>query len=181
LPVRAEQGADALHIGNEAHVEHPVGLVDDENVDARQQDFAALELVEQAAGGRDQHVDALFQRLVLIAEADTADQQRHRKIVVLAVFQEVLRHLIGKFARRRDDERTWHPGAAAAVGKDVDHRQHERGGLAGASLRNADDVAAHQNKRNRLPLNGGRLSVAAVFNSREKLVRKAEGVKAQIQ
>ena len=41
---------DALHVGPEAHVEHAVGLVEDERVDAVQQDVALAEHVEQAAG-----------------------------------------------------------------------------------------------------------------------------------
>ena len=38
-----------LDVGNETHVEHPVGLVDHENLDAGQQDFAAIGEIEQAA------------------------------------------------------------------------------------------------------------------------------------
>ena len=53
-----QQPADPLDVGNEPHVEHAVGLVDDEDLDAGQQDAAALELVEHAAGRRDQHIDA---------------------------------------------------------------------------------------------------------------------------
>ena len=56
-----KQLADLLDVGNEAHVEHPVGLVDDEDLDAHQHDAAALEMVEQAAGRGDQHVDAAIE------------------------------------------------------------------------------------------------------------------------
>ena len=50
--------ADALDVGNEAHVEHAVGFVDHQQLDAGEQEPSALEMVEQAAGRRDQHVDA---------------------------------------------------------------------------------------------------------------------------
>jgi hypothetical protein len=50
LPRERQQLADALDVGDEAHVEHAVGLVDDEDLDAGQQDLAALELVEQRPG-----------------------------------------------------------------------------------------------------------------------------------
>ena len=56
--VNGHQLADALDVGDEAHVEHAVGLVDDQDLDAGQQQLAALEMVEQAAGRGDQHVDA---------------------------------------------------------------------------------------------------------------------------
>ena len=49
---------DALDVRNEAHVEHAVGFVDDHHLDAGEQQLAALEVIEQAAGRGDQHVDA---------------------------------------------------------------------------------------------------------------------------
>src|SRR5207302_3268604 len=47
---------DAVDRRAEAHVEHAVGLVDDEEPHVRQRDRAALEQVLEAAGGRDQDV-----------------------------------------------------------------------------------------------------------------------------
>jgi hypothetical protein len=46
--------ADALDVGNEAHVEHAVGFVDDEKLDARQQQPPAFEVIAPAImhGGR---------------------------------------------------------------------------------------------------------------------------------
>ena len=86
-----EQAQDPLDVGHEAHVEHPVGLVEHDDVDAAQQHLAAVEPVEQAAGRGDQDVDALLQRLLLVAHADAADQQRHGQVEILAVDLEVLR------------------------------------------------------------------------------------------
>jgi hypothetical protein len=91
-------------------------------------------------GRRDQHVDALFERLDLVAHADAADQQRHRELVILAVFLEILGDLSGEFAGRLQDERARHAGAAAAFAQYVDHREDERGGLAGAGLGDADQI-----------------------------------------
>ncbi|MGY3410177.1 hypothetical protein ACVWZV_006290 [Bradyrhizobium sp. GM5.1] len=58
LPRERDELADALDVGNEAHVQHAVGFVDDEQLDAGEQQAAALRVVEQAAGSGDQHVDA---------------------------------------------------------------------------------------------------------------------------
>src|SRR3546814_18255500 len=52
----------------------------------------------------------------------------------LAVELEVLGHLGGQLARRRDDERARHARAGSAARQDVDHGQSEAGGLAGAGL-----------------------------------------------
>ena len=82
LPAWRQQLADLLDVGDEAHVEHAVGLVDHQDLDAAQQDLAALELVEQASGRGDQHVDAAVELPELVVERHAADQQRHRQLVV---------------------------------------------------------------------------------------------------
>ena len=61
-----------------------------------------------------------------------------RELVVLAVFLEILGDLGGELAGRLEDQRARHARAAAALGEDVDHRQDEAGGLAGAGLGDAD-------------------------------------------
>src|SRR3546814_2809642 len=67
LPSRRQFGTDILDVRDEAHVEHPVGFVDHEQVATGEQDLAALEQIHQAARRRDQHVDALLERLDLVA------------------------------------------------------------------------------------------------------------------
>ena len=77
LPARRQQLADALDVGDEAHVEHAVGFVDHQDLDAGQQDLAAPEVIEQAPRRGDQHVDAAVELLELVVERHAADQQRH--------------------------------------------------------------------------------------------------------
>ena len=60
--------ADALDVRDEAHVEHPIGFVDDQDLDRIQEQAAALGEVEQAAGGGDDHVGAARDLGLLIAE-----------------------------------------------------------------------------------------------------------------
>ena len=174
LPRLRQLRADFLDVRDEAHVEHAVGFVDHQQFAAVEHDLAALEQVHQAARRRDQDVDAFFQRLDLVAHLNAADQQRHRERVVLAVFLEILGDLHRQLARRLEDQRARHARAAAAVVQDVDHRQHEAGGLAGAGLGDADQVLAHQNGRNGGALNRSRLVVAAVIDGAEQFVGKAE-------
>ena len=166
--------ADFLDVGDEAHVEHAVGFVDDQQVAAVEHDLAAAEQVHQPARRGDQHVDALFERLHLVAHLHAADQQRHRERVIFAVFLEILGDLHRQLAGRLEDQRARHPRAAAALVQDVDHRQHEAGGLAGAGLGDADEVLAHQHRRDRRALDRGRLVIAAVVDGAEQFVGKAE-------
>ena len=64
--------------------------------------------------------------------------------MIFAVFLEILGDLHRQLAGRLEDQRARHPRPAAALVQDVDHRQHEAGGLAGAGLGDADQVLAHQ-------------------------------------
>ena len=100
--------------GNEAHVEHAVGFVDDQNLDAGQQQLAALGEIEQAAGRCDQHVGAAHDLGFLIAEGNAADKKRDIELVVDAVSDETLFDLRGEFARRLEDQRARHAGPGAA-------------------------------------------------------------------
>ena len=115
LPGEGHELADALDVGDEAHVEHTVGLVDDEDLDAGEQQLAALEEVEQAARRRDQHVGAAHDLGFLVAEGDAADQQRDIELVVDAIFGEALLDLGREFAGGFENERARHAGPGAAL------------------------------------------------------------------
>ncbi len=167
-------GTNEFDVGNEPHVEHPVSLVDHQQFAAVEHDLAAFKQIHQPARRRNQHIDPFRQRLQLIAHLHAADQQRHFKIVVLAVFLEILGHLRGEFTGRFKDQRTRHQRAAAARGHHIDHRQHEAGGLAGAGLGNADQVAHHQYGGDSLRLNGSWRGIACVFDGFEQFRREAE-------
>jgi hypothetical protein len=102
-------------VGNEAHVEHPVGFVDDQDFDRVQKQAAASGEIEQAARGGDDHVGAARDLRLLIAERNAADQERKVQLVIDAVFAERLFDLGGELARRLQNERARHAGASAAA------------------------------------------------------------------
>ena len=131
---------------------------------------AAFGMVEQAAGRRDQNIDAAHQLGVLVVERNAADDERDIELVVLAVFLELLGDLRGEFARRLEDERARHPRARAALFELGEHRQNEGGGLAGAGLRNAEHVAPGENVRDGLVLDWGGGFVAGRFDGGENFV-----------
>ena len=160
LAERRQQADNALDVGNEAHVEHPVGLVDDEDLHIRQQDLATFEMIEKAARGGDQNIDPFVERRVLVGKAHAADQQRHRQLVIGAEFFEGVGNLCRKFACRCQDQRPGKPRLGASGSKDLDHRQREGGGLAGPCLRRSEDVASHQYVGYRFFLDRGRGGVA---------------------
>ena len=63
---------DAAHIGQEAHVEHAVGLVQHQHFDARQVDGALADMIEQATGAGHDDFGATPERGKLAAHADAA-------------------------------------------------------------------------------------------------------------
>ena len=166
--------ADALDVGDEAHVEHAVGFVDDEQLDAVEQQPSALEMVEQAAGRRDQHIDAARELGVLVVERDAADDQRDVELVVDAVFDKTFFDLRREFARRLEDERARHARAGAAFFQHGQHRQHECRRLAGAGLRDAEHVAPGEHVGDGLILDGGGSFVTGRRNGGENFFGQAE-------
>ncbi len=85
LPLLRQQRKHALDVGNEPHVEHAVGLVEHEGLDARKVDVALLLMVEQAARRGDEDVDAALQLRDLRAEAHAAEQRERRDLEMAAV------------------------------------------------------------------------------------------------
>ena len=166
LAPRRQQLADLLDVRDEAHVEHAVGLVDDEDLHAHQHDAPALEMIEQAPGRGDQDVDAAVELLDLVVHRHAADEQREVELVIDAVFLEALRHLGGKFARRRQDEGARHAGSSASRLQPAYHRQHEGSGFTGSRLRDAEHIAARHGDGNGGGLDWGRRRIACGLYSR---------------
>ena len=97
LAARRQDREDLADVADEAHVEHPVGLVEDEDLDPRQVDGALAEMVEQPAGRRDDDLGAAAQGADLRIEADAAVDRRRADRVL----------------RRRRCGRSPRPGARA--------------------------------------------------------------------
>jgi hypothetical protein len=79
LPLRGHVLQHAADVGQEAHVEHAVGLVEDEDLEAGELRVREAEVVEQAAGRRDDHVGAAPERVLLRPHADAAEDGRARE------------------------------------------------------------------------------------------------------
>ena len=131
-------------------------------------------MIDQAARGGDQDIDPAVELLHLGAETFAADQQRHGELVVFTVDHEILGDLRGQFPGRGQDQRTRHPRPGPALGQDVDHRQGEARGLAGARLGTAENVPSHQDERNSLFLDRRGLLVAGIGDGVQNFVGKPE-------
>src|SRR5690606_10177897 len=100
LPGEGNEFADALDIRDKAHIEHPIRLIDDEDLNTSQKQLAAFEMVEQPARRCDENVCTALKLLLLLVERYAADEQRNIQPVILAVFDEIFFDLRGEFSRR---------------------------------------------------------------------------------
>ena len=104
LAVAGRLGDDPVDRRLEAHVEHPVGLVEDEDLDLVELERAALEQVLEATGRGDQDVGALG-ALDLGAEADAAVDGGDAEVARRGDRLQLVDDLAGQLAGRRQDQR----------------------------------------------------------------------------
>ena len=155
--MRGQAPDDPVDLGLEAHVEHPVGLVEDEDPDVLERDQALLDEVVEPAGGGDDDVRAA-QALHLRLDRGAAVGGCRTDALRLAEQYELLGHLERELAGGGEHER----GRGRLVGRDeLDDRQREGERLPGARRRLAEDVAALERDRDDEGLDTKRLGNAA--------------------
>ena len=162
LAARRRGGDDAPDRQDEAHVEHPVDLVEDNHLDPVEADVALLHVVEQPAGGGGQHVDAAGHLTNLRGGADAAENDGRRNADAAAIGANRVVDLARQFAGGCQ-----HQHAAAAARRRaalcvqaVQDRQRECRRLAGAGLGDAEQVAPGEDVGDGLRLDRRRRGVA---------------------
>jgi len=161
---------DPPDIGKEAHVEHAVGLIEDEDLEPAEVDVPTGHVIEESARGRDDHVDAGAEGVLLGGHADAAIDRVAADLRALREAAEGDLDLGRELAGRREDEG---PSVARSLLQEsMEDGQKERGRLPGAGLRGPDHVAAGQDGGNRLLLDRRRRLVSeAVDRSEEDRVQ----------
>ena len=136
-----------LDVGQEAEVEHLVGLVEHQTSDVAQLQVALLGQVEQPAGGADHDLDAPLERLDLRLVGAPAVDREDAGAELLAGRGDVTGDLHGELAGRRDHQGLRRRAGAAGQVEPVQQRHAEAEGLAGAGAGLADQVVAGQRDR----------------------------------
>lgn len=134
-----------------------------------------MQVVQKAAGTGDQDVDAALETVDLRIDADPAVGRGATQPGLAAQHAEGVVDLLGQFAGGGHDQGA--QGSAFALDQAVQDRQGKRGRLAGAGLGQAHDVAAFEDRRHGLDLDGGRGRVACGTDACGDLGVKVEGVK----
>ena len=169
LARRRRQRADAIDILLEAHVEHPVRFVEDQDLQSGQVDTTALDVIDQPARRGDEDVDAALELAVLRRIRRAAEQAHRAQAQVLSIARRLCRNLLRELARRGEHQHAaarrhrgaWQRGADACAASRCKRRQDERRRLAGAGLRRRDDVPSGEQQRNGLRLDRRRFVIAA--------------------
>ncbi len=173
LPLFGQAVDDLADVVDEAHVEHPVGLVEDEGLDVREVDIALIAEVVEPARRRDEDVDAALERLDLRRLPDAAEDHGASDRQILAVKLEVLLDLQRQLARRRQDQRADRLVLLVDAALEPLEDGHCEGrGLAGAGLRAADQVAPLEDRPDRRRLDRRGLLIAHLVDRPKKLGQK---------
>uniref|UniRef100_A0A182JJJ6 Uncharacterized protein n=1 Tax=Anopheles atroparvus TaxID=41427 RepID=A0A182JJJ6_ANOAO len=162
---------DAPDLRLEAHVQHPVGLVQHQEADVVQPHLAARDHVLEATGRRHDQMAAAVELAHLVMRVVAAVQHRRAHARPVAELLRLLEDLRGQLARRRQHqpERVLLAPVHRPVGRRrgrtvlvhlVQNRHQEGGRLARAGLRARHQVAPGQNDRDCVLLHRRRLVVA---------------------
>ncbi len=159
LTILRHQLGNLAQVVDEAEIEHLVSLVENEVASLCQRHRLARNKVEQAAGGRDENVDATGELFGLLVDRNATDDEADLERALLYEKLQVGRDLVHQFTGRCEHEsaNVARIGTSAIGYELFDHRQAERSGLAGARLRKTDEVMVFQDQRNGLSLDGRRL------------------------
>ncbi len=100
---------DLLDVVDEAHVEHPVGLVENQDFDFGEIHVALAGMIEESPWCRDQNIDPAAQLANLRANPDPTEDDGRAQVEQLAVGPDTLADLRREFA-------SWgqHEGAGSA-------------------------------------------------------------------
>ena len=136
---------DAAYVGDEAHVEHAVGLVDDQSVDVAQVDHTLALEVEQASGRGGEQVYGAIGELALLADVvHAAEDGEAAEAAVFAERLGIVADLHAELARGGDDEGARRAGLVGASGGRTEVAREDGdekgGGLAGAGLGASGDI-----------------------------------------
>jgi len=102
----------ATHRGEKAHVGHPVGLVDDHEVDVTKVDVSLGDEIFQSSGASHQKIDTLVQLASLWAVADSPIDGGHRTVGSLGQRSKLGGDLLRKLSSWRQDQAAWSTGLA---------------------------------------------------------------------
>ena len=161
-----------LYDGEESHVGHTVGLIHDGDLDLAQANLVLIDQVEKASRTRDEHVDAISERLQLCTEADAPVHGCNAAVSHLRQRVEFSADLFGKLAGGGEDQTC--RCMRLCVLEACDHRNSEGECLAGARGCSSENVTAGESVWDRRRLDFKRRENAIFFQHGNEVTRYAK-------
>ena len=161
MPLFGQMRDNLLDVRQKPHVQHPVGLIQNELLNQVEENVFLFHQVEETSRRGDHDVGAILQRPYLRILAHAAKNHGVPDVDELAVIGTTLRNLGGEFTRRSQNQRTGMLGNRVfrIRQQPVQNREQERGGFARSRLRSAQQVFSRQQNGNRLLLNRSRIQI----------------------
>ena len=171
-PLGGKRLRNRLNVLGEAHAQHLVGLVQDEVAHVVELERALVNEVDDASGGADDDLGTALERADLGTVGGTAVDGHHvQPAGAGGHVGDGLGALKGELAGGGQNEGLDY----TVTGVDgVEEREPEGRGLPGSGLSDADDVAAGQQDRDRLLLDGGGRHEAHVGDGLEQVSGKTQ-------
>ena len=178
LAFLGQEGDDPVDVVDEAHVHHPVGLVEHKEFDPFHGDIAQVQVAQEFARCGDHHFHTAGECLLLLVEGGTIttavkrDGSDGREV---GDGLQLLIDLQGKFPRRHHDQGpngTIDLGTIA--GDHVDEREEEGSGFPCTCLCTGDEVAVIEHRRYGLLLDGRRYLDVHVIKAVQQVLTETE-------
>ena len=165
-------------VGPEADVEHPVGLVENDETDAAEHQRAAADQVDHAAGRADDDFRPAAQMLDLLPDRLAAVDRHDANVMARGELDALVADLDGQFAGGKQDEGL-DAGVLRSRFEAFENRDAEGGGLARARLRLAHQIDALEGLGNQPGLDGRGFEILGLGQRGEHDLREAHAGEAR--
>ena len=177
-----QQGQDFLDVADEAHVEHPVGLIENQDLNPIEPQGLLLVEVHQPARGGHEDVGPPLQTADLGVHLDPAKHHVTAQVEVAAIGPHALTHLGRQLTGGGEHQRAHDASAGGgAVAQPLQHRQGEACGFAGAGLGRSHHIVTGQHRWYALALDRRRTGVALVGHRLEQGFAQAKAIEGSSQ
>jgi hypothetical protein len=175
LAIFWHSGDDFLNVPDETHIEHSVGLIENEHLDAPEVYGTLAHMVKQPARSSDNDINTLAERGKLAFDIHAAINGEGPQMQETAIAENGLFNLHSQLTSRGKDKGTDKSFFRRMLMREaVQDRQDKGGGFAGPCLCAADDVFAGDCGGNGLGLNFGWGGVAGGKNTLHERVGKTK-------
>jgi hypothetical protein len=173
LPAGWERSHDSPHAGPEAHVQHPVGLIENQHLEPAEIGGPAAQVVEKTSWRRDDEIHPSAQGALLGVGAHAPVHGRSRERGVVGKALKVIFNLHGQLACRREHEHACGGFRTRRAGFTRDEqplhdRQQECDGFSSSGFGACDEVGAVRYRVEDCGLDWGRSDEPAVRQALRK-------------